>query len=608
MNGSPTTRMMRRATESAPEDRAQPGNDAALENCPKCNALLDVSGCRPLTETSCPICGELIKVLREFHHFVLLSELGQGGAGTVFRAFDETLERDVALKLLRNEHTRDPKYLESLEREALIMASISHPHVVKVYSTGTKNGYFYVAMEIVPGGTLADRILHPEQLTEAIVLSIGIQLAEGLRAAYEHGLLHRDVKPGNILFSDREMIKVGDFGLALALDQTTNDADDLWGTPDYIAPEKLLRQGEDHRSDIYSLGCTIYHCLTGVPPLDTTTVWRVVETQIAESAPDIKRLRPDVSESTAAVIRRCLEKEPADRFQSYHELIETLQHSLMQIRGPKAAAEAPKQRSAEPVRRKSKTGMWVALGALLGAMAVIGGMMALRQKSPQTATASRSAETPMNAAVHAPAEPAAAPIAQKYQSLDLRSAFTSDTRRPMYSAQLPKNALAFTHYGKVTVNGIPFELADPDRTGFNVVILQGHKLDYPKQVGFPVAELSIRKLYILGGIAAWGWDPAKHQYYKEPVAKLTVVHRGGELEEFTFLNGVEIADHQRIIEVPGSFYADGLVANDHQIRTLSVELRKSTPVESINLQSLHADIVPIFAAITAELAPPEKRN
>src|SRR5262249_44601331 len=150
----------------------------------------------------------------------------------------------------------------------------------------------------------------------------------------------------------RETIKVGDFGLALTLNQTSNDADDLWGTPDYIAPEKLLRQGEDHRSDIYSLGCTIYHCLTGVPPLDTTTVWRVVETQIAESAPDIKRLRPDVSPATAAVIRRCLEKEPADRFQSYHKLIDDLQHALAEV-GEQGTA-FPQSKSAPDRPRRAK--------------------------------------------------------------------------------------------------------------------------------------------------------------------------------------------------------------------------------------------------------------
>ena len=585
-------------------------NDVALENCPKCNSLLDVSGCRPLTETSCPICGELIKVLREFHHFVLLSELGQGGAGTVFRAFDETLERDVALKLLRNEHTKDPKYVESLEREALIMASISHPHVVKVYSTGTKSGYFYVAMEIVPGGTLADRILHPEQLTEVGVLSIGIQLAEGLRAAYEHGLLHRDVKPGNILFADREMIKVGDFGLALTVDQTTSDADDLWGTPDYIAPEKLLRQGEDHRSDIYSLGCTIYHCLTGVPPLDTTTVWRVVETQIAEAAPDIKRLRPDVSETTAAVIRRCLEKEPADRFQSYHELIENLEHALSQIRKPGTKTSAPKQHIPEPTdpaHSKSKTGMWVALGALLGIVAVIGGMLITRQKSSQSVPLTKSSDPASSFATRN--ETAPAPAFEKYQTLDMRSAFTYDSRKPLYQGQQPKALLGFANYGTINANGVPFELANPDRTGFNMVILQGHKLlDYPKSVSFRVPDLSIRKLHILGGVAAWGWDPQKHQGTRgELVSKLTVNHRGGEIEEFVFKNGVEIADHVKRIDVPGSAYVEGLAVNDHQIRTHFVELNKTEPVESITLQALQPDLVPIFVAMTAELGAPEKR-
>ncbi len=300
--------------------------NAVVDHCRKCEALLDVSGCSPLTETSCPCCGALIKVLRDFHHFVLLSQLGQGGAGTVYRAFDETLERDVALKLLRNEHTQDPAFRAALEREAEITGSINHSQVVKVFSTGWKNGFFYIAMEILNGGTLAEELNRHGNLPESTVLSYGIQIAEGLQAAWRRGLVHRDVKPGNILFAGHEAIKVGDFGLALAIERPTDDSEDIWGTPSYMAPEKLLRKGEDLRSDIYSFGCTLFHCLAGRPPFDTSQVMAFIRDQAVPKAPNIQAVAPNVSGAVAFIIKRCLESSPADRYQDYEELIEHLHY------------------------------------------------------------------------------------------------------------------------------------------------------------------------------------------------------------------------------------------------------------------------------------------
>ncbi len=311
--------------------------DGVVDRCQKCDALLDVTGCSPLTETVCPDCGALIKVLRDFHHFVLLSQIGQGGAGTVYRAFDETLERDVALKLLRNEHTRDQEFIEGLEREALITASLNHQHVVKVYSAGRQNGYYYIAMEIVSGGSLAQRMKRDGRLPEAAVLSVGIQLAEGLQAACHHGLLHRDVKPGNLLFSDQGDVKVADFGLALPISRTlVNAGGDVWGTPEYMAPEKLLRKSEDVRSDIYSVGCTLYHCLAGAPPLDLEKVSSVLERQTARPIPNIQNVVAGVSGEMAFVIKRCLEVNPAERYQDYEDLIKHLQYARDQLARPEA--------------------------------------------------------------------------------------------------------------------------------------------------------------------------------------------------------------------------------------------------------------------------------
>ncbi len=305
---------------------------------------------------------------------------GAGGAGTVYRAFDETLERDVALKLLRNEHTRNPDYLASLESEASITASINHRHVVKVFSAGLKNGFYYLAMEIVGEGSLAEKLKRDGRMPEGAVLSLGIQIAEGLQAASERGLLHRDVKPGNILFADAQTVKIVDFGLAEAMERVPTSTDVIWGTPEYIAPEKLLRKGEDHRSDIYSLGATLFCCLTGVPPLDATTVWRVSKTQLAMPAKKIQTAAPEVSDAVASVINRCLEENPADRYQTYRGLIEDLR--VAQARSGAVETIIPPAPPAvevsgqAPARKKWIS--WAVLAAILVVMAAVSTFLANR--------------------------------------------------------------------------------------------------------------------------------------------------------------------------------------------------------------------------------------
>ena len=304
---------------------------------------------------------------------------GRGGVGTVYRAFDETLERDVALKLLRNERTRNPEYLASLESEASITASINHPHVVKVFSTGLKNGFYYIAMEIVAEGALAEKLQREGPMPEGAVLSLGIQIAEGLRAASERGLLHRDVKPGNILFADAQTVKIADFGLAMPLERVPKNTDIIWGTPEYLAPEKLLRKGEDHRSDIYSLGATLFFCLAGNPPLDATAVWRVSKTQLAVPAPNIQTVAPQVSNAVAAVLKRCLEENPTERYQSYRELIEDLRLAQAPSGSAKVVIPPPQEMEAEAKAPGKKTWLfWAPLAAIVVIMTALSVVLAIR--------------------------------------------------------------------------------------------------------------------------------------------------------------------------------------------------------------------------------------
>ena len=220
------------------------------ESCPHCSALVDVTELEPLSEIVCPGCGGQFTAQTRLGPFTLSQIAGSGGMGVVYKAYDPSLDRPLALKVLRRDHGGGPDLVEKLAREAAITAAINHPHVVKVYSTGYDAGRFYIAMELVDKGSLDELITAQGPIAEVQVLQIGIQIASGLKAAYQFGLIHRDVKPGNILFGSGTDAKIVDFGLALTLEQEAAARGDVWGTPYYIAPEKLDGKPEDLRSDI----------------------------------------------------------------------------------------------------------------------------------------------------------------------------------------------------------------------------------------------------------------------------------------------------------------------------------------------------------------------
>mgnify|MGYP003576860938 CR=1 FL=1 len=191
--------------------------------------------------------------------------------GAVYRALDQGLSRYVALKLLRKEYNVRPEFVQQFRKEAAITASINHPHVVKVYSTGSDHGLLYITMELVDKGSLDDLMTLQGRIAESQVLDIGVQIAAGLNAALFKGLIHRDIKPGNILFANAQTAKIVDFGLAVLQAEAGKIDGEIWGTPYYVAPEKLDNQPEDFRSDMYSLGGTLFHALAGRPPLEAET-------------------------------------------------------------------------------------------------------------------------------------------------------------------------------------------------------------------------------------------------------------------------------------------------------------------------------------------------
>ena len=351
-----------------------------LEACPACGTLMDVTQQAPFAQIFCPSCGQNLRARKQFNNYRLIELLGEGGMGSVFKAVDCNLNRNVALKILKKELSANEDEKAKLAEEARITASINHPHVVKVFLFGEDHGQFYLAMELVGKGTLDHLMTLQRRVGEAQMLEVGIQIAQGLEAALEHGLIHRDIKPGNILFADSHSAKLVDFGLAIVMDEAASKTGEIWGTPYYIAPEKLDNLPEDFRSDIYSLGGTLFHALSGRPPYEAETASMVALKQLKSLPVSLQAFAPDVSSETAYVINRMLAKNPDERYNSYHELIEHLSYARHKLLERAQKPHKPKERVVMETQSSKNLTAFLSLGLLLAILTCGGMVYAFRDK------------------------------------------------------------------------------------------------------------------------------------------------------------------------------------------------------------------------------------
>ncbi len=349
-------------------------SDSDTVSCPNCGATVDIADAEPLARVTCPECGGRIRATRFYNHFELRETLGTGGMGTVYKAHDMQLDRDVALKLLRKD--LGPEYANQLQQEARITASVNHPHVVQVFFFGRDHDQYYLVMELVERGTLDDLIAERKKLTEEEVVRTGIEVARGLRAAYKKGLIHRDVKPANILFNDDGMAKISDFGLAGIVEPHPETSGAIWGTPYYVAPERLNNQPEDFRSDIYSLGATLFHAVAGRPPFDGETMSAADLRALKDNPLKLRDVAPEVSRPTAAAVARMIAPDPHLRFHSYDAVIQALQKSERILRG-----------ESEPWRAKAA----LAIAAVTLLVLVFGWIFFVRPRPPDNPAAMASA-------------------------------------------------------------------------------------------------------------------------------------------------------------------------------------------------------------------------
>jgi serine/threonine protein kinase len=323
------------------------------------------------------VIGELIAERYELEELV-----GTGGMSSVYRAHDRLLERHVAIKVLHEQFTADGEYVERFRREARAVAQLSHPNIVTVIDRGEQDERQFIVFEYVEGENLKALVDREGPLPEREAIELALQVARALGFAHEQGLVHRDVKPQNVLLNDGNHAKVTDFGIARSLDVQggLTQTGTVMGTSDYIAPEQARGSRVDAQSDIYSLGTVLYELLTGDVPFSGDNFVAVAMQHINQPPPSVRERQPELSFCVDDVVRRAMAKEPRDRFRSMDELCAALNACLSELGDDRAQTMvvAPQRRRRRPRPARPPTdrpSIWPLI-MLLAGLAVLAGILA----------------------------------------------------------------------------------------------------------------------------------------------------------------------------------------------------------------------------------------
>ncbi len=318
----------------------------------------------------------------------LEAKLGSGGMSTVYLARDETLDRPVAVKVMHREMSEQEDQLQRFRQEARAVAKLTHPNVVSVIDAGEDGGHPYIVFEYVKGETLKQRVARVGALDTQEAIAYAIEVARGLSVAHARNMVHRDIKPQNVLIDEEGRAKLTDFGISRQLEQDGMTATGrVLGTTDYVAPEQAMGKAVDPRSDVYSLGVVLYEMLIGQVPFHADSQVGVAMKHVNEELPDVQRRRPECSAAVALVVERATAKNPDERYQTVAEMIDDLETAL-EVEAARAGSTTGEATSVldgvpPPQRKLSSRSRWswaaiaalllVAGGALLAVQLISGG-------------------------------------------------------------------------------------------------------------------------------------------------------------------------------------------------------------------------------------------
>jgi eukaryotic-like serine/threonine-protein kinase len=319
--------------------------------------------------------------------------VGHGGMSSVYKARDSLLERHVALKVLHEQYSADEDFVERFKREARSVAQLQHPNIVTVIDRGEEDGRQFIVFEYIEGENLKEHVVRKGRLDVREALEIAIEVARGLAFAHDQGLIHRDVKPQNVLLNGDGRAKVTDFGIARTLDvDGMTQTGTVLGTSNYIAPEQASGQPVDAHSDVYALGAVLYELLAGDVPFPGESFVAVAMKHMHEPAPNLLDVRGDVPLRVAAAVDRALEKDPEQRFPTMDAFAAELEACLAEVDRPDGDATMvipSARRAAKPRKQVSRWPLAIALLGLLAVAAIVIGLLASRGSNDNTPVASK---------------------------------------------------------------------------------------------------------------------------------------------------------------------------------------------------------------------------
>jgi serine/threonine protein kinase len=343
-----------------PAEKPEPSRKKIKISCHKCGQKLDLTHLEPFAIIECPVCDQKLIVPKWFDNYLLEEPGGVGGMATVYRALDLSLDREVAIKVLNPDVAIRKDRGELFLHEARTAATINHFGVIPVFTCGEFDGQPYIIMQFMEGGSLEDKLkMTPSPLPVADVCRWIRDVAEGLDNARKHGIVHHDIKPGNIMLDDDGNAKIGDFGIAQAIhDSRTEKVFEVtrtWLSPHYVSPEKVATGKEDFLGDIYSLGATFFHLVTGRTPFEEEDVARLIRMRLDNDPPEPKSLRSDIPEKISNLVMSMLNRD-IDARPNYREIIKAIDYCMKETERPGEPGKPQPQRKEKPDSAKIDAG------------------------------------------------------------------------------------------------------------------------------------------------------------------------------------------------------------------------------------------------------------